>query len=114
MQKKYKVAVSDTVVVTVKASIADNGGKPVPHKFTLTCQRRGAAEMLAEMEGGFNAKAFMKEVTTGWEGQRLVLNEDGSPAEFESDALDALLDISGMAMVCFAAYGNAASAQGKN
>lgn len=115
MKKKYKVAVSDTVNVTVKATIADAGGKPVTHKFLLTCERRSADEMKDQMDSSFNVKAFLKEVTTGWEGQRLVLNEDdGKPAEFDSDALDELLNISGLAMVCFVAYGNQAAAQSKN
>lgn len=112
--KKFKLAVSNIVTVLVKATIADEGGKPVTHKFKLTCERRGADEMKDQLDGSFNVKTFMKEVTTGWEDQRLVLEEDGKPAEFEPDALDAMLDISGLAMVCFVAYGNAAAAQGKN
>jgi hypothetical protein len=114
MAKKFKIAVSNTVAVSVKATIADEGGKPVTHKFKLICERRGAEEMKDQLEGNFNVKAFMKEVTTGWEDQRLVLDEDNKPAEFEADALDALLDISGLAMVCFVAYGKDAAAQAKN
>ena len=115
MSTKYKIAVSDTVPVTVKATIADKAGKPVPHKFQLICSRRTAEELKTQLEGNFNAKDFMKEVTTGWEGQRLVLNAaDDTPADFEPDALDALLDIGGMAMICFVAYGKDAVAQAKN
>jgi hypothetical protein len=114
MAKKYKLAVSDTVQVTVKVTLADSKGKLVNHKFMLTCERRGAEEMKELMSGSFNAKEFMKEVTTGWEGQNLVLEDDGIAAAFEKDAMDALLDISGMAMVCFVAYGKDAAAQAKN
>jgi hypothetical protein len=114
MAKKFRIAVSNIVTVLVAATIADEGGKPVKHKFKLTCERRGAEEMKEQLDSNFNVKTFMKEVTTGWEDQRLVLDEDGKPADFELDALDALLDISGLAMVCFVAYGNAAAAQGKN
>lgn len=114
MKTKFKIAVSNTVAVLVKATIADEGGKLVAHKFKLICERRGAEEMKEQLSGDFNVKTFMKEVTTGWEDQRLVLNEDGKPAEFEADAIEALLDISGLAMVCFGAYGNQAAAQAKN
>jgi hypothetical protein len=114
MKSKFKIAVSSMVAVLVKATIADENGKPTTHKFKLTCERRGAEEMKDQLDSNFNVKTFMKEVTTGWEDQRLVLTEDGKPAEFDLEALDALLDISGLAMVCFVAYGNAAAAQGKN
>lgn len=114
MAKKYKIAVSDTVPVLVKATIADKDGKLVNHKFTLTCERRDAAQMKEVVAGSFNAIDFMKEVTTGWADQRLVLEDDGNPAAFEPDALDALLNIGGLAMVCFIAYGKDSAAQAKN
>lgn len=114
MKKKYKIAVSDTVPVVVKATIADEHGKLVNHKFTLTCERRDAEQMKDVVSGSFNARDFMKEVTTGWEGQRLVLEDDGTPAAFEPDALDALLNIGGLAMVCFIAYGKDSAALAKN
>jgi len=114
MAKKYKIAVSNTVPVVVKATIADEHGKLVNHKFTLTCERRDAEQMKDVVAGSFNARDFMKEVTTGWEGQRLVLEEDGSPAAFEPDALEALLNIGGLAMVAFIAYGKDSAAQAKN
>ena len=114
MSKRFKLAVSDTVPVTVKATINDKSGKPVAHKFTLICERRGAEELKDQLQGNFNTKEFMKEVTTGWEGQRLVLEQDETPAAFDKDALDELLNIGGMAMLCFVAYGKDATAQAKN
>ena len=114
MKKKFKIAVSNVVSVLIKATIADESGKRVDHRFKLICERLGADETKDQLDASFNVKTFMKEVTTGWEDQRLVLDEDGKPVDFEADALDALLDISGLAMVCFVAYGNAAAAQTKN
>lgn len=114
MAKKFKIAVSNTVPVTVRATIADADGKLVNHKFTLTCERRDAEQMKEVAIGSFNVRDFMKEVTTDWEGQRLVLEDDGTPAAFEPDALDALLNIGGLAMVCFIAYGKDSAAQAKN
>ncbi|MFZ3289259.1 MAG: hypothetical protein WA191_20765 [Telluria sp.] len=114
MSKKYKIVVSDTVAVQVKGALSDADGKPVSFKFTLACKRLGAEEYKARMEGESTTKDVMQEVTTGWSGQRLVLEEDGTPAEFCADALDALLDINGMANVCFVAYGKESGAHAKN
>lgn len=115
MSKKYKIVVSDTVAVQVKGALSDADGKPASFKFTLVCKRLNAEEFKSRMEGGESTtKDVMQEVTTGWNGQRLVLEEDGTPAEFCADALEALLDINGMANVCFVAYGKESGAHAKN
>ena len=114
MSTKYKVVVSDTVIVPIKGSLSDDAGKPVPFRFTLTCKRMTADEFKDRMSGEFNIKELMAEVATGWAGQRLVLEQDGTPAEFCADAFDAMLNISGMALVCFNAYGKESGAQTKN
>lgn len=116
MSKKYVVAVSDMVLVTVEGKLADENGNPKPFKFILVCRRRSANDLKAALDdGSFRAQDFMKDVTTDWKGQRLVMEEDGqTPAAFCPEALDALLDISGMAMLCFTSYGKAASATAKN
>ena len=114
MSKKYKVVVSNTVLVPVTGSISNEAGEPVKFKFSLTCKRLAADEMKTRMEGKGTLKDILQEVTTGWSGQRLVLEESGDPAEFCPEALEALLDISGMSLVCFNAYGAASAAKEKN
>lgn len=114
--KKFVVVVSDMVQVPVEGKIAEENGGTKPFKFTLTCRRMSASQFKEKLETpDFRAQDVMADVTTGWSGQRLVMEEDGvTPADFCQDALAALLDISGMAMACFTAFGKASGAQAKN
>jgi hypothetical protein len=116
MTKKYTLAISDTVVVPVKGTLSDAGGKPFPFKFSLVCNRLGAEELKAALTGSDEVllKEFVTERAVGWKNQTLVLEEDGQPAEFCADALAALLDISGMALLCFNAYVEESGAKRKN
>jgi hypothetical protein len=116
MSKKFVVVVSNMVQVVVEGKLADENGGSKPFKFTLTCKRMSANQFKEKIDSpDFRAQDVMAEVTTGWSGQRLVMEEDGvTPAEFCPEALDALLDISGMAMTCFQAFGKASGAQAKN
>jgi hypothetical protein len=114
MTKQYKIVVSNTVRVPVAGSIADENGKPLNFKFTLICDRTDQQTMRDQFQGkDLVFSDFLKAVTKGWEGQRLVQNEDGTPAEFEPDALDALLNITGMGLVCYNAYAAENGAKGK-
>jgi hypothetical protein len=117
MAKKFKVSISDTVLVPVKGIIKDAEGKEQPFEFSLTCKRLAAAEMREDMKDGERpASEIMAKVTTGWKGQGLVLDPDNGdkPAEFSADALDALLDISGVSMLCFNAFLREVGAKEKN
>jgi hypothetical protein len=116
MNKRYTPVISSTVTVPVVGSIKDAGGKPVPFKFSLTCNRISASEMKNRITaGGVEMKDIMKEVTTAWSGQRLIVDEEtGQPAEFSEESFDALLDIGGMAMVCLSAFNKESSAHEKN
>ena len=115
MTKQYKIVVGNTVAVPVVGSHTDEKGKPVPFKFTLICKRLNAEELKVALDGG-EAKVdeFVTDVVTGWRDQRLVLESDDSPAEFCDDALAALLNISGMGMLCFTSYMKEANAKAKN
>jgi hypothetical protein len=116
MSKKYKILVSNTVIVPVEGKLTDAAGKPVPFKFTLTCKRSDQAQMKEQFDGKSLVFAdFMQEVTTNWAGQRLVMEEDGeTPAEFCADALSAMLNINGMGLICFNAYNAENGAKAKN
>jgi hypothetical protein len=116
MSKKYVVVVSDMVQVPIEGKLNDENGTAKPFKFSLTCRRRSATEIREALDAAtFSAQDFMKGVTTGWKGQRLVMEEDGqTPAEFCEESFDALLDVSGMAMFCFNAFGKAAGVTAKN
>lgn len=114
MSKKYIVVVSDTVPVPIVATIKDADGNPVTHKFSLTCKRLEANDIQSRLESGLDTRTIMQDVTKGWSGQRLVNDPDtNTAADFNPDALDALLNIPGMANVCFGAYGKESSAHTK-
>lgn len=102
--RKYKVVVSDTVIVPVEGHTNDDTGRKVAFKFQLVCERRKADELRDLMDSDTKVADLMKRVTKDWRGQRLVLNEDDTPADFNSDSFDALLGIATMAHVCFNSY----------
>lgn len=116
MTKRFISVISPTVVVPVKGTLKDAGGAAVPFKFSLICRRMLASELKNRINSGdFDMKEIIKEVTTGWQGQRLINDQEaGEPAEFCAEAFDALLDISGMALVCFNAFTKESSAAEKN
>lgn len=116
MTKRYSIVISSTVAVQVKGSLKDSNGSPVPFKFSLTCKRLPASELKNRVSSGdFDVKEIMKEVTTEWKGQRLINDEETKqPAEFCEEAFEALLDIGGMALLCFNAYAKETSANEKN
>lgn len=115
MSKKYKIVVGNTVAVLVTGSHTNESGKAIPFKFTLICKRLDAAELKDALGSGeTQVDDFVTNVATGWRDQRLVLEGDDTPAEFCPDALEALLNISGLGMLCFNAYMKEAGAKAKN
>jgi hypothetical protein len=109
MSKKYLLAISDVVHVPVWVKIADGEGKEKDYKFSLVCNRLGAEDQ-AEKFGVLSPRDFLMQETTGWSGQRLVLNDDKTPADFCEDAFAAMLDIQGLTIVAFNAYMKAVNA----
>ncbi len=116
MSKRFTTVISPTVLVTVKGATKDGKGQPVPFKFTLTCSRLQADDLKQRISSGeFDMKDVLREVTTDWSGQRLVIDEETTqPADFCPEAFDALLNIPGMALVCFNAFAKETSAEAKN
>lgn len=115
MTKKYKIVVGNTVAVLVAGSHTNESGKAIAFKFTLICNRLDAADLKTALGSGeTQVDEFITGVATGWRDQRLVLEEDDTPAEFCAEALEALLNISGLGMLCFTAYMKEAGAKAKN
>lgn len=115
MSKKYKIAVSDKVLVTVEGKTSNETGRTTPFKFQILCKRLPAPELAVELEDKDESVAsMMTKLVLGWEDQRLVLEEDGTPAEFGAEALEALLEIAGMPMQCLNAYLRDVGVKAKN
>lgn len=115
MIKKYKMAVGNVVRVSVEGTCSNEDGQKTKFKFSLRCTRLSATDLAAALASRDDlAKDFLISVTTDWKEQRLVLEEDGSPAEFCTEAFEALLDIAGMPLVCLNAYVKEVGATAKN
>ena len=101
----YKIAVEDKVLVTVKGGLLGSAkGRDKPFDFTLLMDRLDQDEINKRQKSGEQVADFIVSLTHGWEGQNLVLNEDGKPADFSEEALRALLSIAGMHVKCYQCY----------
>lgn len=116
MTKKYKANVSDTVLVPVEGTFTDAEGTLQPFKFSLICARLPGAEKRKAYESLAVADIpkFFAPLTKGWRDQNLVLEEDGSPAQFCPEALDELFNIDGIGQLAFNAYIVESAAKAKN
>lgn len=102
---KYKVVISNKINTKVKGFYKDESGVSKPFSFELVQERldQTALDEVISDKGESTAE-FIRRTTHGWKGQRLVLTEDEQPADYCPEALDELLNISGMANFCFQAY----------
>lgn len=111
----YKLAVDDKVLVTVKGKLlGDAKGKEKPFAFKLLMDRLSQDEITERMKSSEPIADFIVSLTRGWEGQTLVLNDDGKPAEFCEEALRALLNIASVGVHSYQAYLSDVGVQAKN
>ena len=101
----YKLVIDNKITTKVKGYYRDEKGVSRPFNFELSQDRVSQDELKEIVTDGGSTPDFIRRVTRGWKGQRLVLTEDDQPAEFCAEALDVLLSISGMATYCYQAYG---------
>lgn len=112
---KFKIAISNTVTFQVVGKLTEGVGVFKAFNFSLTCNRV-AQELISEWidDSKKSVSEIIREVTTGWHGQRLVMCEDDTPADFSPEALDAMLNIAGMPMYLYKSYLEAITAKAKN
>ena len=114
-----KLAVSEKVNVPVKFTMQD-GKKMSTFKFSLTCDRLTTDDFQERIKGdgdfATNAqiKTVMKEITTGWDAQTFVLEDDGTPADFSEENLQLMYDATGVLDVVVASYLKESAARAKN
>lgn len=101
----YKLVISNKILTKVKGIYKDDAGVAKSFNFELE-QDRISQDELAQVvaDKSENASDFIKRTTHGWRNQRLVLDDSDQPAEFSSEALAVLLQVSGMGGFCFQAY----------
>jgi hypothetical protein len=114
-----KLAVSDNVTVPVKFSMKD-GKKTVHFAYTVTCDRLTSEDFQQRTKGETVAETVEKikttllEITTGWEDQTFVLEDDGTPAEFTEENLQLMYDATGVLDVVLKSYLHESAARAKN
>jgi len=110
----FTVVVDNVVEFPVKFTL--KSGKVVkPFSVTITAKRLAQSEIKAEVQDSERDIAdFLRDVVTDWADQRLVLDDAGQPAAFSPEALDAMLNVAGVASVMFKAYFKECGAKEKN
>ncbi|WP_394789113.1 hypothetical protein [Rhodoferax sp.] len=112
---KFKLAIEDILTVRVKIQLL-SGGVWKKFDYTLFAKRmdQDAVTITHKEDGEQPVAEFVQKVATGWEGQRLVLNDDNTPAAFDPEALKALLSVPGVATLTYQAYMRDLGAREKN
>ena len=112
---KYILDIGNVITFEVSGKLTETITQSKTFKFKLTCERLDQETMSARMQDqGESLKDFLASVTTGWADQRLVLNEDRTPAEFNPESFGALLSLAGMPMFLYQAYIKAVAVKEKN
>lgn len=115
-----KLSVSNKVLVPVKFALKD-GQATKQFSFTLTCERlttaqweEGITDPQKEIHTNERIRKTMFDITTGWQGQTLVLDDDGEPAAFCEEALEVMFDASGVLDLAVQSYMKESGARAKN
>lgn len=111
----FKIAIDNKVLVEVKGSFkgATRDAKK-GYDFELTMRRLDQDEINRRSTSSETIAAFLEDVTEGWARQRIVLNEDDTPADFSPEAFKEMLRQPGMAPAIYQAYMAQVGAQAKN
>lgn len=110
----YKLAIGNIVNAPIKFTLNDNG-EDKEFEFTLKADRLSSDEISElQKDPAVTVTNFVKRVVHGWEGQKLVLDDNGTPASFSNEAFDAMLKTSGVPFVLYSGYLKACGAKEKN
>lgn len=100
----YTLAIADQIELPIKFSVND-GGTAKSFAFKLKAKRMTQAALRAVFkDADILTRDLLTEQIVGWSGQRLVLDDDGEPAEFSAGAFEALLSLVGMENLVYGAY----------
>lgn len=110
------LAISDNTEFQAKFTLKDGKVNKI-FSATFSAKRLSQDEIQAQLEAcEYKYKAFLEAdgLITDWQGQRLVLDEQGQPVPFSPEALSLFLSPSGVAKVVFDAYQKDCGAKEKN
>lgn len=101
----FKLVVSKNVRANVAGSLRDEDGKPVKFEFVLLGERVDGESLAGRSVGD-----VLRQKVHGWDG---VQDADGIAIPYSVEALDRVMNITGMAMVMYQALLDASSAEAK-
>lgn len=108
------LSISNTSEISVKFTLKEGSVNKL-FAFSFTAERLDQDEINERLEDkNKKVKDFMAGVITGWSGQRLVLEDNGEPAEFSQEALAMMLNVMGVGGILFNAYLKDCGAKEKN
>lgn len=118
----FKLAIKAVVSVPIEFKVDDGGGSPALHRFKLKCGRIGEKEFKASITDEVTGevtneliRAKLVELTTDWEGQKFVIDDEtGEPAAFSTAAFEYMLDQMGVLDVAAKSYRKVCEAKAKN
>jgi hypothetical protein len=109
-----RLVIDNTVQVPVKFE-TNNNGKGKAFNFNLTCKRLSQEELNAIVKDEEALiKDVMKDITTGWQNQTLVVDEDGTPCPFSDASFDMMLSLKGIGLIAWQSYQKEVGAKTKN
>lgn len=108
----FRLVVADIVDVPLTITLND-AGRSASFAFHLQARRLSQDRLRELVESDVNTVDFLLDHVTGWRGQRLVVDDDDTPAEFSREALACMLDLVGVAQLMLSAYLEACGAKGK-
>lgn len=116
---KYKLAlIASFVTVPLSLTLLD-GDAEKEFNFVLTCTRLTDQEWRDRVaavpgEQAAKLKGVLAGLITGWKDQGLVVGEDGRPADFCPESLEAMFQTPGINDVILTGYLKAIGAKAKN
>lgn len=109
-----KLAIQNSVKVPVKFTL-NNSGKVAAFSYSVVCDRIDQDEIKARLNNQDEMISdFLAQIITGWEGQTLVVEEDGTPADFDAESLSLMLTTAGVSLAIFQSYMKECGAKTKN
>jgi len=107
----FKLVKRNKLAVKVKGTLPDEDGKPEHFDFKLHCERLSQDELDAVRQENGGVKAFIRDVTQGWEG---VVDKAGQSVPFSTDGLEEMINCAGMPLLVLRCYMEQVGASAKN
>lgn len=108
MNTSFRLAISNKIEFPVHLRLQDVAGAK-DFKFHLMARRIDDNELREQVtpgtqNGDKEVSEVLKGIVEGWRDQRLVIDEDGKPAEFGPESFGAMLKVVGAGTLIYQSY----------